>query len=83
MTYHMGVIIRLKKKKSKWPLAAILDFTHFKKTSEVKPKLIQQILKVDILGYKNQSLKTIDTKFPGLAEKSCLAIRNYFFTIQS
>ena len=54
-----------------------LGFYPFKKALS-QPKSTQQNLKVDILGYKNQSLKTIDTKFPGLAEKSCLAIMNYF-----
>ena len=55
-----------------------LGFYPFKKKVLSQPKSTQQILKVDIMGYKNQSLKTIDTKFPGLAEKSFLAIMNYF-----
>ena len=36
MTYHMIVIIRFFVNFfSKWPLVAILDFTHFQKTLEV------------------------------------------------
>ena len=59
---------------------AILDFTPFLKTLEVNESSpgTRQIQKVDILSYKNQSLKTIYTTFPGFAEKSCLAIENYF-----
>ena len=69
MTYHMIVFVRFFVNLfSKWILSI------FKKRS----KSTRQILKVDILSYKNQLLKTIYTKFQGLAEKSCLAIRTYF-----
>ena len=74
----MIVVIRFSNKLfSKWPLAAILDFPIFKKSSKLT-KVHPQILKVDILGHKSQSLKTVYTKFTGLAKKSCLAIKKYF-----
>ena len=51
----------------------------FKKRSK-KIKFHRTHSESRILGYKNQSLKTIYmyTKFPGSAENFSLAIRNYF-----
>ena len=82
MTYQIIVFIRFfvnfSFQNGRWWPSWILPIL---KNAQSYPKLTRQILKVDILGYKNQSLKAKYTKIPGLAKKSCLALRNYFFIL--